>query len=118
MYNASGLSISQACNNALHTKKCSEVDDKGRTVLIMKDPEKGTSLGNYRPITYLPVIWKMLTGIISEEIYLYLDREDLLPEEQKGCRRGSWGTNDQLFIDKGLLRESKARNKNLAMCWT
>ena len=71
----------------------------------------------YRPITCLPVIWKMLTGINSEEVYQYLDREDLLPEEQKGCRRGSWGINDHLFIDKGVLRETKARNKNLAMCW-
>ena len=86
-------------------------------MLIMKDPEMGTSPGNYRPKTCLPVIWKMLTRIISEEVYQYLDREDLLPEEQKGCRSGSWGTNDQLFIDKDVLRESKARNKNLAMCW-
>ena len=83
----------------------------------MKDSEKGTSPGNYRPITCLPVIWKMLTGLTSEEVYLYLDREDLLPEEQKGCRRGSCGTNDELLIDKGVLRESKARKKNLAMCW-
>ena len=44
-----------------------------------------------------------------------MDREDLLPEEQKGCRRGSRGTNDQLFIVKGMFRESKARN--LAMSW-
>ena len=58
---------------------------RSRTVLIMKDPEKGTSPGNYRPKTCLPVIWKMLTRIISEEVYQYLDREDLLPEEQKGC---------------------------------
>ena len=90
---------------------------RGQTVLIMKDPEKDTSPGNYRPIKCLPVIWKMLTGIISEEVYQYLDREDLFPEEQKGCRKSSWGTNDQLFIDKRVLRERKARNKNLAMCW-
>ena len=70
---------------------------RGRTVLVMKDSEKGTSPGNYRPITCLPVIWKMLTGLTSEEVYLYLDREDLLPEEQKGCRRGSCGTNDELL---------------------
>lgn len=60
---------------------------RGQTVLIMKDPEKDTSPGNYRPIKCLPVIWKMLTGIISEEVYQYLDREDLFPEEQKGSEK-------------------------------
>ena len=83
-------------------------------MLIMNDPEKGTPPGNYQPITCL---WKMLTGIISEEVYLYLDREDALPDKQKGRQRGSWGTNDTLLIDKGMLRKSKARNKNLAICW-
>ena len=36
---------------------------KGRTILIMKDPERGAAAGNYRPITCLPVMWKLLTGI-------------------------------------------------------
>ena len=29
---------------------------KGRTVLIQKDPKKGTFAGNYRPIACLPII--------------------------------------------------------------
>ena len=90
---------------------------KGRTVLIMKDPEKGTVAGNYRPITCLPVMWKLLTGIISDKLYEFLDTENVLPDEQKGCRKGSQGTNDQLFIDKMVLREAKSRKKNLAMGW-
>ena len=90
---------------------------KGRTTLIMKDPEKGTVPCNYRPITCLPLMWKTLTGIISHQIYGFLETEGLLPEEQKGCKRGSQGTKDQLFIDKMTLEESKKRKKDLAMCW-
>ena len=41
----------------------------------------------------------------------------IIPEEQKGCRRGTRGTNDLLFIDKKILREVKARKKNVAMGW-
>ena len=82
----------------------------------MKDLEKGTA-GNYRPITCLPVMWKLLTGIISGKLYEFLDTESVLPDEQKGCRKGSQGTNDQLFIDKMVLREAKSRKKNLAMGW-
>ena len=60
---------------------------------------------------------KLLTGIIAEEMYTYLERENLLPEEQKGCKRGSRGTKDQLLIDKTVMRDCKKRHTNLAMSW-
>ena len=46
-----------------------------------------------------------------------LDQQKLLPEEQKGCRKGSRGTNDLLYIDRAVIKEVKSRNKNLAMAW-
>ena len=42
---------------------------KGKTTLIQKDPSKGTAPNNYRPITYLPMMWKILTAQIREKIY-------------------------------------------------
>ena len=71
-----------------------------RTVLCQKDPRKGDAVENYCPITCLPMMWKFLTGVLAEDMYDYLEQEKLLPEEQKGCRRGSRGTKDQLLIDK------------------
>ena len=41
----------------------------------------------------------------------------MLPEEQKGCRKGSRGTNDLLYIDRAVIKEVKSRNKNLAIAW-
>ena len=41
----------------------------------------------------------------------------ILPNEQKGCRRGSRGTKDQLLIDKTVLRDCRKRPTNLAMAW-
>ena len=41
----------------------------------------------------------------------------MLSEEQKGCRKGSGGTNDLLYIDRAAIKEVKSRNKNLAMAW-
>ena len=90
---------------------------KGRTVLIQKDKSKGTAASNYRPITCLPLAWKLLTGIFSDEIYRYLEEQELLPEEQKGCRRKSKGTGDLLYIDKMIMKEVKSRRKNLSMAW-
>jgi len=90
---------------------------KGRTVLIQKDKSKGRDASNYRPITCLPLCWKLLTALLSDEIYLFLEENQCLPEEQKGCRRKSRGTGDQLYIDKMILREVKVRKKSLAMGW-
>ena len=67
---------------------------RGRTSLLQKDKNKGNVASNYRPITCLPLMWKLLTGAIADQIYdAHLDQEKLLPEEQKGCRKGSRGTN-------------------------
>ena len=59
----------------------------GRTVLCRKDPVKGNSVENFRPITCLPLMQKLVTGIILEDMYCFTENENLLPEEQKGCRR-------------------------------
>ena len=62
-------------------------------------------------------MWKLLTALIADDIYHHLEAKSLLPEEQKGCRKGTKGTGDLLFIDKMILKEVKTRKKNLAMCW-
>ena len=56
---------------------------------MQKDKSKGNIASNYRPITFLPLIWKLLTGVIADQIYGHLDQQDLLSEEQKGCRKRS-----------------------------
>ena len=45
-----------------------------------------------------------MTGMLAEKIYSHLEREDVLPSEQKGCPNGSHGTKDQLLIDKVVLK--------------
>ena len=62
-------------------------------------------------------MWKLLTGIISENTYCFMENEKLLPEEQKGCRRKSRGTKDQLLIDETILKNCRKRKTNLAMTW-
>ena len=90
---------------------------KGRTVLMVKDKTKGNHVANFRPITCLPLMWKLLTAIISNEMYEYLEDKQLLPEEQKGCRRKSRGCKDQLIIDKMIMRNCRRRLTNLGMAW-
>ena len=88
----------------------------GRNVLCQKDPRKCNAVENYRQITCIPLMWKFLTGVINEEMYDYLKQEKLLPEEQKGCKRGSRRTKGQFLIDKTVL-DCKKRHTNLSMAW-
>ena len=108
---------------ALERNRClqdAQVPDwmtKGNTTLIQKDPNKGTAPNNYRLITCLPMMWKILSAQIREEIYYSLTSRGLFPEEQKGYCKGSRSTAELLYIDQHILSESKTRRKNLAMAW-
>ena len=90
---------------------------EGRTTLIMKDPTKGSAVENYRPITCLNLLWKLFTGIFAEKTYKHLLQNELLSVEQKGCRKDSKGTIDQLIIDKMIMKNCKRRHTNLCMAW-
>ena len=89
----------------------------GKTVLCQRDPAKESPVDNYRPISCLPLMWRLMTGMLAEEMYSYLEREKVLSSEQKGCCKGSCGTKDQLLIHKTVLRDCKKRHANLAMVW-
>ena len=89
----------------------------GRTALIHKDKSKGNVASNYRQITCLPIMWNLLTGIISERLYSYLEETNTIPHQQKGCRKKCRVTKDQLLIDKMVMMNSKKRKTNLSMAW-
>ncbi|XP_014778780.1 uncharacterized protein LOC106875234 [Octopus bimaculoides] len=115
---------------ALHRKIVRQMDEilssdiqvpawmtKGTTVLCQKNPSKGNAFGNFRSKSCLPLVWKLMTGILSNSIYKYLDENDLLPVERKVCRCKSRGTKDQLLIDKTTRADCKKRHNNLAIAW-
>ena len=59
----------------------------------------------------LPLMWTLLLLVIADQIYGHLDQQKLVPEEQKGCRKRSRGTNDLLYIDGAVIVEVKSRKK-------
>ena len=50
-------------------------------------------------------------------MYCFMENENLLPEEQNGCRRKSRGTKDKLLIGKTILKDCRKKRRNLAMAW-
>ena len=55
-------------NEAIHTGNVPEWLTRGKTVIIVKDNVKGNKVTNFCSIPCLPIVWKLLKGIISEEI--------------------------------------------------
>ena len=64
-------------------------------------------------------MYKLITSVISRRMQKYMDDENLIPKEQKGCYRGSKECKYQLLISKAILHECKRRKKKiLSMAWT
>ena len=108
-------SIASHLMSCLTTSALPEWMTTGRTYLLLKDPAKGPLPSNYRPITCLPVMWKLFSGLISDSIYLHLETQNLLPPEQKGCKRNSRGYKEQLMIDILIVKNCKRRKRDLCM---
>ena len=53
----------------------------GKTVLIQNDPVKGAQASDYGPFTCLPMMWKLLTGIMGEKLYQHLKSNGLLTKQ-------------------------------------
>ena len=87
------------------------MDDAGQKKnVVFKDPAKGYAVDNCRPVACIPLMWKLSTGVVSESMYNYLDKNNLLLEEQKRCRKGSKGKKDQLLSNTMILQDCKKRH--------
>ena len=59
----------------------------------------------------------MLNGISADEVYTHFESQNVILVKLKGCRKNTSGTKDQLLIDKLLLLDSRAKQKNQELLW-
>ena len=64
---------------------------------------------NYRLVTCLLKIYKLMISIISRRMQKYMDDENLMPKEQKGCCSESKGCKNQLLILKEIIQENAGK---------
>ena len=74
-------------NDAVQSTKVPSWLTKERAVLIPKDPAKGNMPSNFRPITCLPLMWKLLTSMISDKITEHMAEKNLLSWEKRVHKR-------------------------------
>lgn len=72
-----------------------------------KDPTQ------YRPITCLPTLYKILTSCLTNRIYRHVELNNVLAEEQKGCKREHQGCKEQLIIDSVILKQAQRNHRNI-----
>ena len=58
---------------------------------------------------------KILRAQIIKEIHYSVVSRELFPAEERGCHWGARKTDDMLYIDQHILKDSKTREKNVAM---
>ena len=88
----------------------------GRTTLIPKSI-KCDNPSKFRPITCLPIMYKIISSVINIRLLQHLSSNNLKHDEQKGCSPNTYGCIDQLLIDAMILDDAKNRQKNLSVAW-
>ncbi|KAL0852568.1 hypothetical protein ABMA27_016997 [Loxostege sticticalis] len=107
-------------------KKCTEVikgeenlpefATKGITHMLPKSSDTSNP-SQYRPITCLPTLYKLITSCITIKINSHIEANNILAEEQKGCRQSHKGCKEQLIIDSTVLKHANQHNKNLHLTY-
>ena len=59
----------------------------------------------------------MFTGIIADEMYTHLMSNNLISNQQSGCKRECYGVKDQLLHNKTVTENARRNGKNLFMAW-
>ena len=72
---------------------------------------------NYRPITCLPSVYKLLTSILRTKITNHIEINSIMSTSQNGCRKGARGTKELLLIDMTIGQQVRRNRKDLATCW-
>ena len=94
----------QACllNNMFANSIFPEAEKIAKVIPIYKSNER-KQITNYRPISILPVLSKLIERVIYEELYQYLEEENrLLSSKQFGFRRGSSTQHAVLYLTDSI----------------
>ncbi|CAB3227168.1 unnamed protein product [Arctia plantaginis] len=88
----------------------------GLTHLVYKSGS-ATDPKNYRPITCLPTLYKLLTSILRDKITSHITNNSIISHSQNGCRGGARGTKELLIIDMTINQQVRRNRKDLSTCW-
>ena len=84
---------------------CPEWLPRGRTVMI-PESKNPTAVSEFRPITCLNTIYKLITSVINSRILEHFLQNNKLQLDQRGGVIGSMDCTDNLSTDKTVLEDA------------
>ena len=92
----------------IQPETCPDWLTTGQTTLIAKKEPTGNP-SNYRPIFCLPVMYKILSSIVTSRMSHHINANKILPNEQKGNASNIYGTIDHLIINKMVMDKRQTK---------
>ena len=83
---------------------------------IYKSSGDDTDRSNYRRITLLSCLGKLLSNLINHKLTLFVDNNNIIGPEQAGFRAG-FSTTDHMFAIKTLIDLYKHKRKQIFCCF-
>ena len=101
-----------------HGKGNRQPNEKPRNFPAMVDDRKNNTdckenPSNHRPITSLPIIYKIHTSVLTSRMNHHIESTTLSRQNRKDTRKNTFGTIDQLLINKTIQEDAKKKKKNL-----
>ena len=94
-------------------ESCPDWLTTGQTTLIAKkEPTRNPS--NYRPITCLPVMYNILSSIVTSRMPHHIDANKIILNEQKGKASNTYGSTDQHIINKMVMHNVKLKQWDIS----
>ena len=81
-----------------------------KTILLPKNTDTHIPK-NYRPIALLNIMYKIYTSCISMFLTDHVMHNNIITNEQAGGKKGTWGTTEQLLINKSILKKLKTHEE-------
>ena len=89
----------------------------GATTLLPKTSPPSAMPKDYRPITCLPIQYKLFTAAISKIMCQHINQHEILATEQRGCAAAGLGCKEHLMVDKMILEDAHTKGRNLVMAY-
>ena len=93
--------VSSILNKIFDSGKFPDEWASGVIVILFKEGAK-SDLNNYRGITLLSMLGKILMGVLNNRLWEVLDKYEILKENQAGFRQG-YRTTDHLFTSTTMI---------------
>ncbi|XP_044757776.1 uncharacterized protein LOC123315935 [Coccinella septempunctata] len=88
----------------------------GLTYMLPKGAESEDPK-NYRPVTCLPTIYKLLTGVLTRHINNHVRSHNILATEQNGCKSKAMGAKELLITDVIITKHARKKLRNISVAW-